>query len=393
MLTKSILTLAGLSLATPFAVAQSQSEDAAAPTTKVAKSGQVFNPDISVNFLTLYKNAKRERKKKTEPDNGFMLQEAEIRFEANVDAYFRAVAMFAVHPAHDHGHEEHGHAEHEHEEDVELGVEEDHGEPSAREYGIEPEEIFLETTSLPYVTLKLGRFHADLGRHNQLHTHSFPFVDAPLINQRLLGHEGLIENGISAAVLVPLPWFMEVSAQALQGDSPELFSSESSTDLAKVYRVRNLFELTDSTTFDLGLSGAEGSNFWNGKTKVRGADVSLKWRPNYGGKYQSLAVAAEFLQGEVGNREVDEKLSGFSTWIQYQATQRLWVQVRTEEAKSEDEGAKTHRKHSALVGFNPTEFSGLRLQYDQLHDDEEKPLNSFMVQANISIGAHPAHTY
>ncbi|RZA27405.1 MAG: hypothetical protein EOP10_00135 [Proteobacteria bacterium] len=358
---------------------------AQSPMTRPIGAGQVFNPDTSINFLTLYKSQKREGADKTEPDGGFMLQEAEIQFMANVDAYFRAVAMFAVHPEHDHEHEE-GAA-------VDPMVEGEEREPEEKGYGIEPEEVYLETTALPYVTLKLGRFHADLGRHNQLHTHAYPFVDAPLINQRLLGEEGLIENGLSASILVPLPWYAEVSAQALQGDSPELFSSESSSDVATVYRVRNLFDLTDEATLDLGLSAARGHNFWNGTTNVRGADVSLKWRPTQGGKYQSISLAAEYLQGEVGDRLIDSKLSGYSTWLQYQATQRLWVQIRQEEAKSEDEGAKAHRKLSGLIGFNPTEFSSLRLQLDQLHDDEEKPLNSLLFQANITIGAHPAHAY
>lgn len=383
MHSKISLALAALSLVSGSAFAQQT------PVPK-ASANQGFNPDLSVNFLTLYKSQKREGAKKTEPEGGFMLQEAEIRFAADVDAYFRAVANFAVHSAH-------AHSEHEDEHALEEGHEEEElieqGEPEEKGYEIEPEEVYVETTALPYVTLKLGRFHADLGRHNQLHTHAYPFVDAPLINQRLLGEHGLIENGLSASVLVPLPWFMEVSAQALQGDSPELFSSESSSDVATVYRLRNLWDLSESTTLDLGLSGANGHNFWNGRTNVKGADVSLKWRPTAGGKYQSIAIAAEYLQGEVGDRLVDSKLSGLSTWVQYQATQRVWLQIRNEEAKSEDEGAKTHRKLSGLIGFNPTEFSGIRLQYDQLHDDEEKPLNSFLVQGNISIGAHPAHSY
>ncbi len=367
---------AGLGLAVPTAFSQTQ-------TSAPAGSVQTMNPDISLNFLTLYKSAKREGAKKTEEGGGFALQEAEIQFNSNVDAYFKAVATFGIHPEE---HEEEAHAS-------EIGTEEVEVAPEEQHYGIDPEEIYLETISLPNVTLKLGRFHADLGRHNKLHAHAYPFVDAPIINQRLLGDEGLIENGLSASVLVPLPWFMEVTAQALQGDSPALFSSQSSTDIASVYRVRNLWDLSDAWTIDLGVSGAQGSNAWNGKTKVHGADLSLKWRPVVGGKYQSLSLAYEYLAGEIENRPEEEKLSGYASWLQYQASQRVWLQVRTEEAKSQDEGAKKHKKLSALIGFNPTEFSGIRMQYDQLHDNEEKPLNTFLVQGNITIGAHPAHTY
>lgn len=393
MFQKVLVSLAGLASINGFAqsTVEPSSKNSSAPT---SSSQTAFNPDIGVNFLTLYRAQKREGAKKTEPDGGFLLQEAEFQFSANVDAYFRAVALFAVHPTHNH--DDHAHIladDHAHEEGDDHDVLEDDEGPEERGYDVEPEEVYLETIAIPYVTLKLGRFHANLGRHNQLHTHAYPFVDAPLISQRLFGDHGLIENGISAAGLIPLPWFMEVSAQALQGDSPEIFASESSSDVATVYRLRNLFDLNDDLTLDFGLSQAHGHNHWNGKTKVSGADFSLKWRPTMGGKYQAFALSGEYLQGDIGKRTLDEKLSGYSVWAQYQASQRVWLQVRTDEAKSEDEGAKTHRKLSALIGFNPTEFSGLRLQVDQLHDDEEKPLNSVLIQGNITIGAHPAHTY
>jgi hypothetical protein len=382
---KYLLSLAAFASVDAFA----QSTDAQSVMTRPIGANQIFNPDTSINFLTLYKSQKRQGADKSEPDGGFMLQEAEIQFMANVDAYFRAVAMFAVHE--DHDHENLSDAESEGRGDTAGGL--DTQEPKEKAYGIEPEEVYLETLAIPYVTLKLGRFHADLGRHNQLHAHAYPFIDAPLINQRLLGEDGLIENGVSASVLVPLPWFAEVSAQALQGDSPELFSSQSTSDVATVYRIRNLFDLTDEATLDFGASAARGHNAWNGTTIVRGADMSLRWRPTQGGKYQSVSIAAEYLQGEVGDRPENAKLSGYSTWVQYQATQRLWLQVRHEEAEASGEGAKVHRKLSGLIGFNPTEFSSFRLQLDQLHDDEEKPLNSLWLQANITIGAHPAHAY
>ena len=342
---------------------------------------QSMNPDTSVNFLTLYRAAKREGSTKTEPNGGLFLQEAELQFMANVDPYLRAVALFSVHPTETEP------------STIGTGPIANLSEPQEKSYAIEPEEVYLETIAIPYVTLKAGRFHADLGRHNSLHTHAYPFIDAPLINQRLLGDEGVVENGLSASALMPLPWFMEVSAQALQGDSPALFASKSSTDFATVYRVRNLWDLADSATLDFGLSAAAGANFYDERTNVEGADLSIKWRPTQGGKYRSVAFAAEYLQGNVRGRPLDSELSGYATWVQIQLSERWWVQARTEQDESQDAGSKKHKKVSGLIGFYPSEFSGLRLQYDQLHDDEDRPLNSFMVQGNITIGAHPAHSY
>lgn len=126
MLKYCVLTLAALTAGSGFAQSKT-------PT-------QGFNPDTSINFLTLYKSQKREGAKKTEPEGGFALQEAEIQFMGNVDAYFRAVAMFAVHP-------EHAHAEHE-EEHIEAdptAAEEEAGEPEEKGYAFEPEELRRET--------------------------------------------------------------------------------------------------------------------------------------------------------------------------------------------------------------------------------------------------------
>ncbi len=346
--------------------------------TKAASAVQSMNPDISVSVLTLFKNSKRQGADKDEPGGGFSLQETELQFAANVDPYLRASVMLSVHPA-----------------------EQEAADPSApaateaaeKKTAIEAEEVYVETLGIPYVTFKAGHFHTALGRHNGLHAHAYPFIDSPLISQSLLGDEGLVETGLSAAALVPVPWFMEFTAQALQGDSPILFSSESSSDLASVYRLRNLLELSEEATLDLGLSAAAGQNFYNDRTNVQGADLTLKWRPSKGGKYSSLIWAAEYLKGEVKGRPLDSKQSGYATWIQYQFAERWWVQARTEQAKSEDEGSTAQNKVSALLGFFPSEFSGIRVQYDQLKDAADKPLNTLMVQGNIMIGAHPAHSY
>lgn len=339
---------------------------------------QSMNPDISVSVLTLYKQSKYKGAKKTEADGGFSLQETELQLAANVDPYIRASALLSIHPA----------------ESPEASTQTT-GPVRPEEKGsvIEPEEVYLETIAIPYVTFKAGRFHTALGRHNLLHTHSYPFIDSPLINQRLLGADGLTETGLSAAVLVPAPWYLEATVQAVQGDSTALFASESASDLASIYHVKNLFEIADSTTLDFGLSGASGKNFYNKRSTVEGADFTFKWRPVQGGKYTSVIFAGEYLQGSVRGREEDSKLRGFASWLQYQCAERWWVQARTEEAGSPADSSAKQHKQSALVSFFPSEFSGVRLQYDRTTGGGKDPLDTVLVQGNLVIGAHPAHSY
>ncbi len=367
--------LIGLMLAYPFAeVAKAQGE-AARPSSAV----QSLNPDTSINFLTLYKQSKRKGSDRTEPDGGFSLQEAELQFTANVDPYLRASILLSVHPA---------------EEDATAGTASSGpAEPEEKSWAIEPEEVFLETIALPYVTIKAGRFHTALGRHNGLHAHAFPFIDAPLIHQNLLGEEGLTENGLSASALVPVPWFLEATVQAVQGDSPALFASQSASDGATVYRLRNLFELSDASTLDFGFSAAAGQNFYDSRSTVEGVDLTYKWRPISGGKYTALILAGEYLQGAIKGREEGAKQRGQAAWIQYQFAERWWIQARSEEADAPHQDSERLRKNSALLAFYPSEFSGVRLQLDRTTGGGEKALDTVMLQGNLSIGAHPAHTY
>jgi len=363
-----------------------------------AKPGaaKALNPDVSANVLGLYRNGNRGNDAHDEAPNGFSLQEVELQFSADVDPFFRATAILGIHREHSHA-EEHEEeeataAEEEEEEEGEAHEEHEHGEAG---YTIEPEEAFIETIALPVVAVKAGKFYTALGKHNTLHTHAFPFIDAPLANQRLLGDHGLNDVGVSVATLLPAPWFSELTVQGLSGES-ELFASENANEMLYVGRFRNLFELSDALTFDLGVSGATGENETNDQSTLAGADVTVKWRPVEGGKYSSLSWTTEFLQADQGGAadDVDGKRGGVGSWVQWQFAQRWWVQARAEQfGIPKPDYAEVENKQSYLIGFFPSEFSALRAQYDRLDDGAGDPEERFSLQMNVSIGAHPAHAY
>ena len=325
-------------------------------------TSKALNPDISTNFLGLYKFTNRDA-----DDAGPTLQEVETQFTADVDPYLRAVALLSL----------------------------------AREGGefkIEPEEVYTETLSIPGVTFRAGKFKAALGRHNRLHSHAFPFIDAPLIHQTLLGGEGLNEVGGSAAVLMPFPWFSEVTLQGLQSDNEGLFKSGSRYAVVPVAHLKNLWDLSDASTVELGFSGAGGRNQWGETTSILGADLTYKWRPTQGGKYTSFVWSTEFLSGNRAGRPSDDgsppALGGIASWVQYQFAERWWAQTRAEYMGPPlADDSVIQRKYSALLAFLPSEFSGLRLQYSLMDDGSDKMEHMVQLQLNVSIGAHPAHAY
>lgn len=345
--------------------------------------GKPFNPDLSVNFLGLIRDntAADENRKNGPPYNGLSFQEAEIQFYSNVDAYLKAVALFSI-------------AE------------------DAGKFGIDPEEVYAETITLPYVTLRAGKYKLALGKHNQLHTHAFPFIDPPLLQSKIIGEEGLNAAAVSASALIPLPWFSEFTAQAYSLSDDNLYGDSSTTPGTTISapagktgalgRFRNLFELGDDATLELGASAASGKNAYGYESTAYGADVTLKWRPAEGGKYHAVIWNTEYLGSrrkgrlsKAGNGQNDEKIGGAASYVQFQFAERWWIQARAEILGAPANASEpVHTKQSALIAFFPSEFSGLRVQYDH-ENNHARPRTDHAVtlQYNVTIGAHPAHAY
>ena len=129
-----------------------------------------------------------------------------------------------------------------------------------------------------------------------------------------------------------------------------------------------------------------------------------KWRPAEGGKYHAVIFANEFMYGDSpfqgfnvgppGSQQNGERFGGLASWIQYQFGERWWIQGRAEYSGiTRSAGLPFQSKQSALLGFYPSEFSGFRFQLDHLVAQNSPTEYAGTLQWNITIGAHPAHTY
>lgn len=341
------------------------------------------SPNVSGDALFLYRDSNFGRQNNSAARNGIDIQEAELAFYADVDPYSRLNMLFSASPTYD-------------------------PTTGKQTWSFDPEELFVESDHIPQVTLKLGKFKAAFGKHNILHTHAFPFVDAPLINADLLGDEGLNDAGISAAGLLPVPWFSEITAQYLRGDGDNAeFNSPTPGDGVGVGHWKNLWDLSDDMTLEAGASYARGNNNVGGVTTLAGGDLTLKWRPAVGGKYHSGILAAEFIDRTLEQKDTTQEHGyGISGWTQYQFAQRWSAKVRYEtlQATGGDTTVNSDALLSGLttrgtaqVQFDATEFSFFRLEYSTSHGpvqangltDEHK----IYLQANFTIGSHPAHSY
>jgi hypothetical protein len=338
-----------------------------------------MNPAISVAGIALAGGtSRRESSSAADGDlrSGIFVQEVELRASAIVDPYFRA--------------------------DVAITG-------NAQEIGFE--EAYLTTLEIPRVTLRIGEMHATVGRHNLLHTHAFPFITAPLPWRVLLGEEGLSDPGVSADVLLPLPFYAELTAQAFQGDwamleggiadDSDTLEDEArpdrrrATDLGYVGHLKTLFDLSESTTAELGASWAGGRNGFAGWSTAIAGDLTLKWKPIEAERYVGVDWTSEYVWVERRNAPIEHTRGGGYTALRAQFAQRFWAQARGAVLGLPRADAPRVYRAEALFAFVPSEFSALRLQYGiEKADQAQSPLiHEIFAQVVFSIGPHPAHAY
>ncbi|MGH7770618.1 MAG: hypothetical protein ACREQA_00090, partial [Candidatus Binatia bacterium] len=363
----------------PGEPAQSKSSPQAATQPTLAKGiSSAFNPAISVNglFLGGYSASPRTTNRLTGLDfhNGFNFQEAEFQFTADVDPYWKANFILAI----DRGGE------------------------------TELEEGYVTSEQLPYdllprnTSLKLGKFFAAFGKHNLLHTHQFPFIDAPLVNQSVFASEGLKEPGLGVAYLLPTPWFSELIFQGLAGENEGLFRFREDPERdakrrgAYLGHWKNFFDLSDSTTLEVGNSYIAGRNSASRHrlSQAAGLDLTLKWRPLQMATERGVIWQSEYIYfTRDRGREAFTRGGGLYSFLQYQFARRWWIQGRYDllGVPKFDDGRK-HR-WSTLLAFVPSEFSAIRLQHSYTSQERGSPLNQLLLQFNFTIGSHPAHQY
>ena len=333
-----------------------------------------FNPAISVNglFGGGYSSNPETTRRLSNPDfrNGFNFQEAEFQFTADVDPYWKANFILAV----------------------------------DRAGKVDIEEGYVTSEQLPYdlmprdTSLKLGKFYAGFGKHNLLHAHQFPFINRPLISQAVFGDEGLKEPGLGVSYLLPSSWFSEVTFQGLAGENDALFRNGGDSQSRGAYlgHWKNFFDVSDSTTLELGNSYIAGRNSDAGHklSQAIGLDLTMKWRPLQQSTEKALIWQNEYMYfNREREREPSSNGGGLYSSLQYQFARNWWIQGRYDllGVPKLDDGRKN--RWTTLLALVPSEFSDLRLQHSYTTQSRGKSVNEILLQLNFTIGSHPAHQY
>ncbi|GIW48328.1 MAG: hypothetical protein KatS3mg078_2205 [Deltaproteobacteria bacterium] len=361
-----------------------------------------FNPDISVvgTFAAAYFSEDEPHgRAEADPENtGINLQEIEVAFQGSVDPYFRFDSFFSI----------------------------------GRD-GVETEEAYATTLlSLPLnLQVRAGIMRSKFGRINLQHRELQDFVTLPLPAVSFLG-EHLNPVGVEFNFLIPLPWFLELSASV---NSPEVevatFDRDENANnigrLLYIFHLSNFFELSDALSFLMGGSFATGSNGTEpgNRSNLYGIDLFAKYRPLRGNPYQELWLQSEFIyrQAEVPRGNLDDW--GAYAQLVYRFAKRWNAGFRFDfvdtgdpiklekekELEMEDISGFISRQHehgeeesilglfgrekryAFMLTFNPTEFSRIRLQYEISDPVFEKLSHAVFLQFQYSIGPHGAHPF
>ncbi len=309
------------------------------------------------------------------------------------------------------------------------------------ENGVAVEEAYFTTTSLPAgLRLRGGKFNSNFGRINEQHHHYWDFGDMPLVYDAFLGMHGLSEMGVQLQWVAPMSHYLMFGAEVLQGENERMFGTSALGDTEDPYvkaaDVPALFVTYLKTAHDIGsttimpgISYARGTSridhsadeesphTFAGMSSLYGADLTVK---HYFDSYSFLAWQSEWLMrtmegrtyaidaaAEVaGSAATEKEQSGYYTQLVYAMNRNWRIGARYDSIYQNDvrkndvlqEMPDNLDRLSGMIEYHPSEFSRLRLQYNHNsalfnEEGERQNIDTVMLQANISIGAHAAHDF
>lgn len=397
--------------------AEEQTQAQAAPPAPAAAgaAGQnAFNPGISLILQGAYQQYNTDPASRgitgylppgafLEGNKGFNLNETELSLSANVDQLFYAQATLAF-----------------------------------AEGQVETEEAFVSTPALGHgLNLKALRYFSGIGYGNSVHAHAWDFVDPALVQQTFLG-SNLAVDGIQATWIAPLPVYLELGGEI--GNAVEFpFTDTSSKNgfstgtlfgriggdigtshsyLVGAWLLNSQNLVDGASVLDLDERTGVTNTLSGGNTRIWGLDFVYKWSPDGNPTERNFKLVAEWMQRELtGDLTFDNGGAGSNTdafnakqsgwYVQgiYQFVPRWRAGLRYGQLNSGTISAGSNatngvtatgfspQRWSAMVDWSPSEFTRLRLQYNNDKSQQGLDDHQLFLQAIFSLGTHGAHKY
>jgi len=309
------------------------------------------------------------------------------------------------------------------------------------ESSVEIEEAYITSTALDYgLRSRIGKFNSNFGYLNEQHHHYYDFNDMPLVYEGFLGMHGINEKGIQLQYTAPTDFYLMAGIEILNGENEQMFGNatigdveapiaegEDGSTLTIAY-VKTAFDIGDTAVLT-GLSYADGvsridhsedeesPHAFAGDSTLYGFDFVAK---HYFDSYSFIKLQGEVLHRKLKGKQInlDENLTVLSqvdltkeqtgayaqliyapnkTWamgVRYDTIFKNDVIANGSNKNKPDDYAK----YSIMSEYKTSEFARFRLQYNRNEsftneDGQRVDVNTVILSANISIGAHGAHSF
>jgi hypothetical protein len=342
------------------------------------------------------------------PARGLSLGESELAFAANIDHMFRGTLVASL----------------------------------ASEGGADVEESYIQTLALSNgFTLKAGRFFSGVGYQNQVHAHAWDFADAPLANKVFLGNQ-LADDGIQLKWIAPSDLYIDLGGEAGRGrkfpagpdggrdkngfGSGVLFAHAGGDIGASTAWQLGVSHLQtspqDRSYTDLNSTGTTVTDSFSGRSRLWAVSGILKWAPNGNPTETSFKLQGEYFRrnedgdlrydtlAQAGSPQTGTLNSRQSGWYlqgvyQFMPLWRIGVRYDRVDSGTVALGAPLSAadfpilnaynpsRETAMLDWNPSEFSRVRLQLARDASRRDATDHQVLVQYIVSLGAHGAHTF
>jgi len=88
---------------------------------------------------------------------------------------------------------------------------------------------------------------------------------------------------------------------------------------------------------------------------------------------------------------------GMYAQLVYKYNQNYAAGVRYDTLMKNNQGDNNLDMYTAMIEYQPFEFSRLRLEYSldksKYYDGKQKDVQQLMLELNVAVGAHGAHSY
>ncbi len=282
---------------------------------------------------------------------------------------------------------------------------------------VETEEAFVQTQAIyDGLTFKGGRFLSGIGYLNGHHAHTDAFIDRPLIYQTFFDHH-FGDDGVQFRYVLPTDYYVELGAEWLRGDKYPAAGADNAgkgvnTQFAKFggdigTGGSYLFGLSRLNAKSDGLAESEEA-FFSGDVTITLVDATFKWSPQGNKRLGQWVLRSEWLQEKrdgdysdvnQNNETWQSQRSGYYVETQYLTASGWEFGVRHDQLKGDRDAPAdwssdtSNTRNSVMAGWRNSEFSRIQLQYSRGKIADDKSFDAWLLQYQMSIGAHGAHKF